>query len=72
MAVEFESSQNIKDFSVRSGFVFHANATMGIEYNKDGNSGEGSWDPIKSWNWDLDFYRPLWHTPGLSTDSMMR
>ncbi|GMH87059.1 hypothetical protein TrVE_jg13500 [Triparma verrucosa] len=72
MAVEFESSQDIKDFSVRSGFVFDANATMGIEYNKDGNSGEGSWDPIKSWNWDLDFYRPLWHTPGLSTDSMMR
>ncbi|GMH80682.1 hypothetical protein TL16_g08649 [Triparma laevis f. inornata] len=72
MAVEFESSQDIKDFSVRSGFVFDANATMGVEFNKNGNNGEGSWDPIKSWNWDLDFYQPLWHTPGLSTDSMMR
>lgn len=62
MAVEFESSADIQDFSVRSGFVFDANATVGIEYVPASGGNEASWQPVKDWNWDLDFYQPLWHT----------
>jgi hypothetical protein len=30
--VEFESSQDIADMSVRTGFLFDAKASLGIEY----------------------------------------
>jgi hypothetical protein len=43
LAVEFESNANLPDFSVRSGFVFDATTTLGVEYNKAAKT----WDPIK-------------------------
>ncbi len=68
LAVEFQSSDDIAGLSVRTGFLFDAGVSLGVEYDpvtKD-------WNGVKEWNWQLDYYRPLWNVPTLTTDSMMR
>ena len=68
LAFEYEASGDLPDFSVRSGFVFDANATIGVEYLKSTKE----WGAIKDWDWDLDFYKPLWDVTNIKEDQQVR
>jgi hypothetical protein len=68
LAVEYESNADLPDFSVRSGFVFDANATIGIQYDSTAEA----WSAIKDWDWDLSFYKPLWDVNQIQDGTQVR
>ncbi|GMI20047.1 hypothetical protein TrRE_jg2512 [Triparma retinervis] len=68
LAVEFESSTDVKNFAVRSGFLMDASLSLGVEYDKANDD----WKGVREWNWEMQYYRPLWHTTTMTTESMMR